>query len=453
MARRKAREIPPGEWRYTVGEPPVQVTAYERPDKGNAIYARVWDGRRYTQKKALRGPIRDAHGAVDPAEEISAQQLALARLEAVRTGLTEEDLATGPLTLPAGFRRVLHPKTGKYVGKSDHIGDVTRYAKRITSILGRELLWSQVRHAHYRKLWRALAEEYAHSDTYGLRQGEVIVGVLQSAARWLQTEGYIEPGTALPAPGWKAAMEKEWAQILDAPAPEAAAPRYTEAESRKLWQALPGADPRLHLAMEIGAELRLGQVLRVRRSDVRSDAGGELYSVTIHGRGKKLGEVVVLTPEQRAVLAHHLTEGYLREYEAEHQAGRLADYPLFPGGRLRYWRDGRKLPSPVAQEKNAARVATETALAKWWKDLERRAEVKEMAGRRWYGMRRLQSDLAEDVESDARVLNRMGGWKHTATRERYQEKGRTKVQEKAAAARRKIRPGNDLGPKTDTSDA
>lgn len=48
-----------------------------------------------------------------------------------------------------------------------------------------------------------------------------------------------------------------------------------------------------------------------------------------------------------------------------------------------------------------------------------------MEWRNWYGVRRKQSDLAEDVETDARVLNRLGAWTHTATREHYQEQGAT----------------------------
>jgi hypothetical protein len=447
-ARRSAKQPPPGEWQYTTGEIPVQLTAYERKDKGNRIYTRVWNGRKIGEKKALCGAIRDARGRVDSKLELEAQRLAIKRQEALAAGLKDEDVLKGPLTLARGFRQLLHPKEGKYVGRSEHAAEVKRHTKRIMKVLGAELLWEHVRHRHYRKLWRDLAHEYAKTDTYGLRQSEVIVGVLQSAARWLQGEGLLEPGLALPAPNWKQVMAQEWVEISGAPVPEVSAPRYTEAESVKLWAAIADqrVDPRLGLAFDIGAELRLGQVPRSRRSDVETDESGFPISVRVHGSGKKLGELVVLTPEQAATLHYQLHAGYLREFEAEHQGGRLADYYLIPGGHLRYWRSSRKLDYPVAQLKNAHTPATESALGDWWRKLEQVAGVPHVEGRRWYGMRRLQSDLAEDVEVDARVLNRLGAWKHTSTRERYQERRRTKIQQQAADVRRKIRPRKDLPP-------
>ena len=54
-----------------------------------------------------------------------------------------------------------------------------------------------------------------------------------------------------------------------------------------------------------------------------------------------------------------------------------------------------------------------------WRELEKKAAVEYETNRAWYGIRRLQADRAEDVESDARVLNRMGDWNHTSARERY----------------------------------
>ena len=50
--------------------------------------------------------------------------------------------------------------------------------------------------------------------------------------------------------------------------------------------------------------------------------------------------------------------------------------------------------------------------------------------------------------SDARVLNRIGGWKHTATREGYREQGGEDIAEEAARVRSqirtKVRRDNDL---------
>jgi len=77
--------------------------------------------------------------------------------------------------------------------------------------------------------------------------------------------------------------------------------------------------------------------------------------------------------------------------------------------------------------------------------LQELADVKEVKGRNWYGLWRLQTDAAEDVEDDARVLNATGGWKHTETRERYQQEGRAEIDEKARDTRAKIRPKRRKG--------
>lgn len=448
--RRKPKGPAPGEWQYTVGEVPHRLTAYERPQKGMRIYTRLWNGRRYTERRALCDPIRDERGEIDPEREIAAQRATLERHQALTAGLDGE-AAAGPLTLRTGFRRLLDPAEGKYAGRTDYVGDVKRNADVVLRILGADLRWSQLKHAHYRKLWRTLAQEHQKTGAHGPRQAEVICGVLQSAARWLGLEGHIEPGTALPAPGWNQTMRREWAEITDTPQRAPAKPRYTPAESERLWAALTDerVDPRLWLAMEIGAELRLGQVPRSHRSDVEPLNGYPLGMVRVHGKGKKHGELVVLTPEQRAALYYAMSHGYLRGYEAAYQAGEVEDYPLIPGGRLRQWIKGRKREEPVAQRKDLDTPLGKTALAKWWKRLEEVAGVKHQPGRRWYGMRRLQTDRAEDVEQDSRVLNRMGGWTSSETRRKYQESGRVEINQRAAEVRRKIRPGKPLGGETE----
>ena len=52
------------------------------------------------------------------------------------------------------------------------------------------------------------------------------------------------------------------------------------------------------------------------------------------GRGRKEGETMDLRPELRAYIDHVLTHGYLAELEAARLRGEIADYPLFPGGKL-----------------------------------------------------------------------------------------------------------------------
>jgi hypothetical protein len=426
MARRAPK---PGEWSYTIGA----LTAHERADRGLAIYTRVWTGSRYRDKRALCGPIRDERGRLVPELENAAREAAQARWRAAESGV--EEVPTGPLSLSTAFRLLLHSEDGKFAAGSRWTRDVKLYSARILDIIGDPPV-SEIRHAHYRKLWRALAELHRRGKAGGVPTADKIVGVLRSMIVWLQQEGHLEPGTGLPAPKWKSIMRDEFVEILRAPLPRVRKPRYTPEESALIWQALPSpeVDPRLRLAAEIGAELRLGQVPRSRRTDVHPHGIHALGAVEVHGRGKKHGELVVLTDDQRAALADAMTTGYLRQLEAAYQAGQIKDYHLIPGSRLRTV-DG-VLTSPVER---AGVAWGKTGLVKAWRVLERVAGVPHVEGRLWYGLRRRASDDAEDVTSDARVLNKLGAWKHTSTREGYQEEGRTDIAEQAASVRATIR--------------
>lgn len=428
-----ARQPKPGEWEYVVGEVPHLLTAYERAERGNAIYTRLWDGKRYREKnKRLHDGIRDAKGKIDPKLEVEAQQAAIRRqAEAATPAEPVED--KGPLTLAAGFKRYLHPKDGKYPSDTAWKRCVVTYSKIITRILGGGTHWSSIKHSHYRKLWRTLAQEYNEKDEHGIRNAEKIVGVLQSATTWLHQEELLETGAGLPARKWRDALRAEWAEITKTPIAKPKRPRYTVAEQERLWAALPKADPRLALAVEIGAELRLGQVVRVKRSHIEPHAGHEIGAVQVYGSGKKRGTLVVLTPAQQSAIVQAMQSGYLSELEAAYRKGKLKDYHLITGGRTKQGK---------AQIKHADSCLHERTLAALWEELEQLAGVEWIKGRKWYGLRRLHADLAEDVEDDARVNNAMGGWTNTTTRELYQQQGRPEIVERAAVVRAKIRPKN-----------
>lgn len=186
---------------------------------------------------------------------------------------------------------------------------------------------------------------------HGLRWAEIVCGALQAASRWLQQEGLIEPGEGEQARGWKATLNAEWAEITTQPIRAPAKPRYSVTELRKLWGALPKADPRLALAVELGAELRLGPVGRSRRSDVLHSPDGrfEVGMVRVHGRGRKHGELLMLSMEEPHALTRTMTRGYLADLERAYRAGEIRDYYLFPGRRLTATR--RKIrPYPKREE-------------------------------------------------------------------------------------------------------
>lgn len=431
MSRKPARDKA---WKYDVGD----LTAYERKDRGRAIWTRIRerDTKKYIEIKALCGPVRDDDGNIDPEKENAARQAATERWKQYSAGEHPQPTSK-KLTLKRAVQLVLHPKEGKYAGESDWQNNVERYLKICIEVLG-DIPIEDIKHSHYRKVWRWLAAEHVKdSEQYGARTAEMVCGALRTAMNWLGQEELVEPYTALPAKGWKTQMLAEWVKLTGKPISDPKKPRYTKAEYAKLWAALPKADPRVRLAVEIGAELRLGQVVeRTRRSDVVPHGIHEIGMVIVHGSGKKFGEDVVLNDEQRAGLVEAITTGFLSECERAYKAGEIPDYLLIAGGHLL----GEKSGNPKAQPKNALMTIQKRAMQGYWRELEELADVQHMDGRGWYGVRRRASDDSEDETSDERVLNKMGGWKNSQTRRRYQDAGRTDIAEKAADVRSKIRP-------------
>lgn len=164
-------------------------------------------------------------------------------------------------------------------------------------------------------------------------------------------------------------------------------------------------DPRAELLTELGAELRQGQVLRCKRSYLSFDSAPETpYGrLTVPGRGKKRGETLALTAEQRTAIERALTVGHLALAEAAYDPKRPeTDFFLTPAGRL----VGGRVPVDRARLAPITRAA---ALEKFH-ELERAAGVTPVDGRGWYGLRRIATDQTPKYTSDHRVLDRLGAW-------------------------------------------
>jgi integrase len=201
-----------------------------------------------------------------------------------------------------------------------------------------------------------------------------------------------------------------------------------------IFAALPRADPRLRLLVELAAELRAGQAVRAKRSDsVLDPVGGfGLGRFVVHGSGKKHGEIVDLHPELRTLVDAVLSTGYLADAEAALRRGELVDYYLFPAGRMK---EGRALV-----ERCTTQPLGSTAIRDMFRALEADAGVEHQQGRSFYGLRRQATDLAPEFEQDARVLNRLTGHLDSATRERvYQDPHNERVRARAAETRRRMR--------------
>jgi integrase len=199
-------------------------------------------------------------------------------------------------------------------------------------------------------------------------------------------------------------------------------------------RALPGADPRLRLPVELAAELRAGQAVRARRSDLdlESVGGFGLGRFVVHGNGKKHGEVVDLHPELRALVDETLATGYLSDAEIAYRWEEIPDYYLFPAGRLRRGK--------VRVDLAKAGHLGPTAIRDMFRALEKLAGVEHQTGRSLYGLRRQATDLAPEFAQDARVLNRLSGHLDSSTRERmYQDPMNELVLARGAKARQQMR--------------
>lgn len=153
---------------------------------------------------------------------------------------------------------------------------------------------------------------------------------------------------------------------------------------------------------------------------------------TVRGVAKKCGEIVDLHPELREVVEEVLEEGYLSDAEAAYRSGEIADYYLFPVHRL----VGGKALVKWCIEGHLGPKSLRDMFAK----LEDLAGVDHVPGRALYGLRRQGADLAQDFESDDRMLDRLTGHLDSETRKRiYQHRTSDQLRARAAVTRRDMR--------------
>jgi hypothetical protein len=75
-------------------------------------------------------------------------------------------------------------------------------------------------------------------------------------------------------------------------------------------------------------------------------------------------------------------------------------------------------------------------------ELEAIAKVDHVAGRGWYGLRRIAADTAESATTDDRVKDRLGGWQDSETRKQiYQDRQTDELRTEASKVRRGLRHG------------
>lgn len=395
---------PPELFEQDVGLAPHTVTVYERADKGGVLYLR-WRAKKASgpnwSKKSLGITARDNRQrlkrevldlALKAAEE---QYELLSGKRAPRSGTVHR-----PLTLGDTWTVLTDPKTGKFPHDSLHRRDLGRALATASRVWGPEKAWAYVDRSHWRTLTRTLLDEYNAKGKVGARSTELVLQILLGAAAWLREEERIPSDAAHPPKEWKQELREYVAQLRGGRAVTPDQPRYTLKEVHKLFAVSWDVDPRLGLALSIGAELRLGQVVRIWRRHVDVEKG----RVTVQGRGKKRGAVVKLSPGQLKAIERAFG-GYLRELEKRYRESAV-DYPLFPAGLLR----GARLGDPVATSERSTKPATKSALEAWHERAEEAAEIPHIEGRGWYGVKRLAVDEAKKAGISREGLTILGGW-------------------------------------------
>jgi integrase len=348
------------------------------------------------------------------------------------------------LSLSEGFDLALDLVRGKYATKTRR-WQAVHYARNVAErILGKNTLWTELSHSDLKQLGRTLANEAVRKadgqKVLGVRSAESTIDALLSVAAWLREESMLPATTLLPMPKWRKKLKAEWAAITKTTV-RPVRHRNTPEEMRALFKHVqhPDVDARFSLAFQIGGEQRIGQVIRCVRSDLElgsledsrlSIGPGRFGILRVPSAGNKTTSPVMLNEADRKAIDAALV-GYLSLYEDAYRNGRIHDFPLFPSGRLKKGK-AKVSERPTSLTRDAAR--------KMFQQLEKIAGVEHVPGRGWYGTRRTATDLAEDLESDQRVLNALSGHRDSRTRQTiYQDENRPEVLARAAQARSRLR--------------
>lgn len=418
-------------WSTSVGERPFRVWVGERPQKDGDVYLR-WGRSNYA--KTSVGRIRDGRGRILKSRQAQALLEANAKHEELRAGPRGRAKAA-PLTLADGIA-LAFSDTGCFPA-DPAVDRYTRETKRrvedaVRLLGGGDVRWEDVTPGAIRGIWRKLCRE--HGDGTGINKAEKTVTNFLTVAAWLEGEF---PGTKFPRGPrhWRAELRAHWKKQGHDTSPRQ--PRHTEEEIGKLLANREKADPRLGLAMDLAMGLRGGQVVRTMRSHCEQADGTWRVSVPFVS-ARKRAPVLTLSERESAALEGAMAGGYLSELEAARRAGEIADYALFPQGRLRQGKATRSsCDQPMEQ----------STLVSLLRELEAAAGVEQVPHRGWHGIRRGMADyyarlLREGRITDPNLLDEVQGWVRGSTmRERIYRDQEDEALRSDASRLRDMRPG------------
>jgi hypothetical protein len=451
-----APPVPERPWEETVGRRPHTVWVGEREVGGN-VYVR-WSVGRKPIPRSLGFKIRDERKRERKTDKEKALRIARKILEALEEGRDAlavlQELVSGRLpgaaaaggaeegshlTLQRALDRALKVPTGMYVVDDAHVRSMRRVSKLLIEALGPRFSMGDLTATTGETVWRHILGQAraAGGEVTGYGKAEKAVAMLYTVARWIHERNPKEaPGTN-PTRRWESKLRAEWEKAFGQKLPDAKKLRYTREEARALFRNLHKADPRVQLVIQLGAELRAGQVSRSMRShlDLGEVGAFGLGMFEVEGRGKKHGEIVHLTPAQREFVDRCLgPEGHLHELEEAYQEGRIPDYCL--------WQKGRMHKGRIPLERHVANPGPMDpgSLIDLFKKFEKAAGVTHVEGRDFHGLRRIMTDIAEDYTGDSRELDRLTGHAVSGTRSTiYQDRHKEEFREGAAAVRARMR--------------
>lgn len=418
----------PATWEHAEGNIPFKVVAFENADRKGVVYLR-WRAKGNWRYQSLRFTLRTAEGRIIKAREREAVEAARAKHRTLVSGVPVSDRPKPALTVGQTVDLLTAPDRGLYPDNTPHRREVQRSLALAVAVWGTDTPWLALTPARMRELWlaRLRAVRGKGKGFAGRRSAEIVMRDVRAIAVKLFEEGLVPPEVLVALKRTKKSRE----EILTAtPDAKVARPRHTLEEAQRILAVAWDVDPRFGLLLSLGAELRLGQVARARRSDLSLDTG----RFTSPGRGKKRGEVVNLTTGQRAA-AERALNGYLREVE-----GALPDYRLFPSGQLKGGRSGQGV---VKVEQAEATPVSGSTIGAWFRDAEQRAGVPHQPGRGYYGIRRGAVDGAKGAGISREGLQKLGGWADSQMPDRiYADQEAEYARQEASEVRAKIRGEN-----------
>lgn len=425
-------------WSASIGFLPWKVTVYEHVGRKGTLYLQWREDGNWKRLSLQRPLARSAKGIIDAEAKAWAEQQAADQYTQLVAGVPVADVVpTAPLTITQGLAKAIDADTGKYPTDTPHRKEVERELGRAMVEWGADTAWADIKRAQLRKLWRRRILELRAETTDegtrkydGLRGAEITIARVLAVAAWLRDEELIPAGACVASRKWKDEMRSDWIDLADERSlPEVKRPRHTLDEMRRIMAKTADVDPRFELAMALGAELRIGQVLFCWRSHL--DVAHAV--LTVPGKGKKGGAVSMLTAGQMRVVERVLSEGYLRDLEKH-----CADYPLFPGGQMPGGRSGKGVAT-VARHATAEPI-DRSVLDGWFHEAEDLAGVPKVKGRAAYGVRRAAVDAVKAAKISREGLQAHGGWKDTQVPDAiYADQEMEYAREEARDARAKIR--------------